>query len=210
MRRILCLSLVLLAALPACAAEYPARVVGVSDGDTLTVLKADRTRVKVRLWGVDAPESGQDFGSRAKQAASALAFGKAVTVRERDRDRYGRTVAEVTLPDGRSLGRELVRAEMAWWYRNFAPYDRELARSEDEARAAKVGLWGQPGAVPPWEWRKGEGMPETPGVVANVRTGVYHRPSCPGVARMSGKNRAEYGSAAEAERAGYRRAKDCG
>jgi micrococcal nuclease len=85
------------------AAEYPARVVGITDGDTLTVLTAKKTQVKIRLAGIDAPESGQDFGTRAKQAASSLAFGKAVTIIERDTDRYGRTVAEVILPGGRSL-----------------------------------------------------------------------------------------------------------
>jgi hypothetical protein len=74
-------------ALPACAAEYSARVVGVSDGDTITVLSAEKKPIKIRLWGIDAPETGQDFGSRAKQAASGLAFGQTVTIRPRDTDR---------------------------------------------------------------------------------------------------------------------------
>jgi endonuclease YncB( thermonuclease family) len=110
--------LVALSGAPAAhAADFTGRVVGVSDGDTLTVLLDGRTPVKVRLYGIDAAETGQDFGSRAKQAASDLAFGKTVTVRPRDTDRYGRTVAEVILPDGRSLNREMVRQGMAWWYR---------------------------------------------------------------------------------------------
>jgi endonuclease YncB( thermonuclease family) len=96
--------LVLLAASPA-RADYAARVVGISDGDTLTVLTAEEGQVTLRLYGIDAPETGQSFGSRAKQTASALAFGKVVTVRPRDTDRYGRTVAEVILPDCRSLNR---------------------------------------------------------------------------------------------------------
>ena len=69
----------------------PRRVVGIADGDTITILKADKTQHRIRLWGVDAPETGQDFGSRAKQAASSLAFGKQVTIRARDTDRYGPT-----------------------------------------------------------------------------------------------------------------------
>jgi micrococcal nuclease len=111
------LSLLLVLA-PACArpADFPARVVGISDGDTLTVLEG-RTQTKIRLHGVDAPETGQDYGSRAKQAASELAFGKTVTVRPVEKDRYGRTVAEITLPDGRSMNRELVGEGAAWWYR---------------------------------------------------------------------------------------------
>jgi micrococcal nuclease len=78
------------------------------------VLTADRRQVKVRLHGTDAPETGQDFASRAKQAASDLAFGKVVTVRPVENHRYGPTVAEVIRPDGRSRGREVVRQGMAW------------------------------------------------------------------------------------------------
>lgn len=128
---------------PSCAPAadgYTARVVGITDGDTLTVLKADKSQVKIRLAGIDAPESGQDFGSRAKQAASELAFGKEVTIRPTDTDRYGRTVAEVILPGGKSLNHELVGQGMAWWYRQYAPADKELERLESEAKAAKRGL----------------------------------------------------------------------
>src|SRR3954467_14070954 len=79
--------------------EFSGRVIGISDGDTLTVLR-DRTPVRVRLHGIDCPESRQDFGSRAKSLTSELAFGQVVKVVRRDTDRYGRTVAEVFLPDG--------------------------------------------------------------------------------------------------------------
>jgi micrococcal nuclease len=71
----------------ACAGEYSARVVGITDGDTLTVLTAQKTQVKIRLAGIDAPQSGQDFGTRAKQGVSDLAFGKTVTIIEGDTDR---------------------------------------------------------------------------------------------------------------------------
>jgi endonuclease YncB( thermonuclease family) len=115
MRHHLALFLVVLAG--GQAVDFSGRVVGVSDGDTLTVLTADKRQVKVRLHGIDAPESGQDFGNRAKQLASSLAIGKNVTVRVRDTDRYGRPVADVILPDSRMLNREMVREGMAWWYR---------------------------------------------------------------------------------------------
>ncbi|WP_337175106.1 thermonuclease family protein [Paludisphaera sp.] len=165
--------------------------------------------VKVCLHGVDVPEAEQDFGSRAKQAASEMAFGQQVTVREVDRDRYGRTVAEVILPNGRSLNRELVGNGYAWWYRNYAPADREFASLEGEAKAAKRGLWAQPGAVPPSDWRKGEGVPVSAGVVGNRRSHLYHAPNCRGAASMSEKNRVTFATAAEAEAAGYRLAGDC-
>jgi endonuclease YncB( thermonuclease family) len=148
--------LFLIVALPACSADYRARVIGIADGDTLTVLAADKTQHRIRLHGIDAPETGQDFGSRAKQAAASLAFGKTVKILPRDTDRYGRTVAEVILPDSRSLNCEMVRQGMAWWYRPYAPHAATLSRLEARARAARVGLWSQPNPVPPWDWRKGD------------------------------------------------------
>src|SRR5262249_19733503 len=83
------------------------------------------------------PESEQPFGTRAKQFTADLAFGQTVTVRVRDIDRYKRTVAEVILPDGRDLDQELVRAGLAWWYRQFARHDRVLAELEEESRVAR-------------------------------------------------------------------------
>ena len=81
MRRLVPL-LTLVLAFPACGADYSARVVGIADGDTITVVTAAKKQVKIRLHGIDAPETGQDFGSRAKQAASSLAFGQTVTIRD--------------------------------------------------------------------------------------------------------------------------------
>lgn len=96
-------------------AEFEGKVVGVADGDTLVVLDGT-TQVRVRLHGIDCPERGQAFGAAARRLTSSLAFGKRVTVRERGKDRYGRVLGEVVLPDGRSLDRELVAAGMAWHY----------------------------------------------------------------------------------------------
>ena len=128
-------------------------MVGVSDGDTITVMHNGKGE-RIRLHGIDCPEKRQAFGNRAKQFTSTLVFGKTVTVQVMDRDRYGRTVGEVLLPDGRSLNRELVRAEFAWWYRRYAPDDETLDQLEHEARGTQRGLWADPHAVPPWEWRR--------------------------------------------------------
>jgi len=94
------------------AASYTGKVVGITDGDTLKVMHAGEPQ-RVRLWGIDCPESHQAFGTRAKQSTSHLAFGREVKAVVRDTDRYGRTVGEVILPDGRSLNHELVRAGLA-------------------------------------------------------------------------------------------------
>jgi len=99
---------------------FPGKVAGVSDGDTISVMRGGRV-VKVCLHGIDYPEKKQAFGKKAKQCTSDLAFGKEVTVHIQSTDRYGRTVGVVILPDCKNLNRELVSAGLAWWYRKYAP-----------------------------------------------------------------------------------------
>ena len=136
-------------------ADFSGKVVAVKDGDTLEVL-TNRVPVRVRLYGIDCPEKGQAFGQKAKRFTSDLVFGKTVKVREKDRDRYGRTVGEVIIEDGRSLNRELVRAGLAWWYQRYAPKEADLQALERDARKARAGLWADADPVPPWKWRKGK------------------------------------------------------
>ncbi len=111
-------------------------------------------RERIRLWGIDAPESKQAFGTRAKQFTGDLAFGQTVTVRVRDIDRYKRAVAEIILPNGRNLNREIVRAGFAWWYETYARRETVLRDLQSEAQGAKRGLWADPKPAPPWEWRR--------------------------------------------------------
>jgi endonuclease YncB( thermonuclease family) len=131
---------------------YTGKVVAVSDGDTIEVQTADSSIIRVRLHGVDAPEKAQAFGKKAKQLTSDLVFDQKVVVRVAVRDRYGRVVGEVFLPDGRSLNRELLAAGLAWWYRDYSR-DETLASLEASARAARRGLWVDEMPAPPWEWR---------------------------------------------------------
>ena len=134
----------------ACASQaddFRGRVVGISDGDTISVMH-DGKAEKVRLRGIDAPERGQAFSNRAKQFVSGLCFGKEVTVKPRGQDRYQRTVAEVILPDGRNLNHEIVKAGFAWWFRRYAPGDETLERLEREARQARHGLWIEQSPLP--------------------------------------------------------------
>lgn len=132
---------------------WSGRCVGVADGDTISIL-FEGVAVRVRLNGVDSPEKRQAFGSVAKQFTSNAVFGKTVTVSPTDTDRYGRTVADVRLPDGRSLNEQLVAAGLAWWYRQYAPGDRRLQALENSARKARRGLWADPNPLPPWQFRK--------------------------------------------------------
>lgn len=136
------------------AESFQGKVVRVLDGDTIEVLHNTKPE-RIRLASIDAPESGQAFGTRATQFVLEIAAQEIVTAEVRDIDRYGRTVAEIFLPDGRSLNQELVKEGYAWWYRKYSR-DPSLEALEAEARAAKRGLWADPNPIPPWEWRAAE------------------------------------------------------
>ena len=117
------------------AAQFTGKVVAISDGDTISVLRVGKA-VKVRLHGVDTPEKAQAFGTQARKFTSDMVFQRDVTVAIRETDRYGRLVGEVLLSDGRSVNQELVKAGMAWWSRRYAPHDTTFAQLEAEARTA--------------------------------------------------------------------------
>jgi endonuclease YncB( thermonuclease family) len=143
------------APLAGAAETLTGRVVSVADGDTLTVL-VGAERVKVRLAGIDAPERGQPWGRRAKQALSEKVAGHAVQVETKFHDRYGRRVGHV-IYSSRDINRELVREGHAWVYRHWLR-DETLLDDESHARAARAGLWSLSDGerVPPWEWREAE------------------------------------------------------
>ncbi len=127
------------------------RVVAVHDGDTITCLTEEKRQVKVRLDAIDAPELAQPFGQRSKQTLSGLVFGKDVTMIPKKTDKYGRTIGHV-LVNGEDVNLLMLQAGMAWHYRHFSS-NKALQAAEDAARAARQGLWSEPNAVPPWEWR---------------------------------------------------------
>jgi len=134
-------------------ANFPDQVVGVLDGDTIEVLRNNHTE-RIRLNGIDCPEKGQAYGNRAKQAASKLVFGKAVKLQTFGKDKYGRTIADVFLPDGTNVNYTLVKDGWCWWYRKYAPGNVILEELERRARASGLGLWADPAPIPPWVYRK--------------------------------------------------------
>jgi len=138
-------------AYPAAAEQITGRVVAIQDGDTLTVL-VDRRQVKVRMVEIDAPEKAQAFGNRSKQSLSDLCFNKTTKLDDKGKDRYGRTLARVTC-DGVDANAEQVKRGMAWVYDRYVT-DRGLYSFQDEAKAARRGLWVDAQPIPPWEWRK--------------------------------------------------------
>ena len=133
--------------------DITARVVGVTDGDMVTVLEDGSQRHKIRLHGIDTPERGQPHYRQAKDALSGLIAGATVGIGVVDTDRYGRTVG-VIYHDNRNINLAMVQDGHAWWYRKYAQYDRQLQGAEAEARDAKRGLWSQPDPIPPWDWRR--------------------------------------------------------
>lgn len=133
------------------------RVVGVADGDTITVLDGDKVQHKIRLAGIDAPEKKQPFGQRSKQSLSDLVFAKSVTVETDKLDKYKRNVGKV-LVGGVDANLEQVKRGMAWHYKAYereqSPADRKAySDAEDAAKAARRGLWADTEPVPPWDFR---------------------------------------------------------
>lgn len=127
------------------------QVIGISDGDTLTVLH-DRRPVRIRLANIDAPEKAQAFGERSKQSLSDLCYGKDATYQTVDVDQYGRTVAVVTC-NGVNVNQAQVARGMAWVYTRYNQ-DGSLPSVEARARQAKVGLWSESAPTPPWLFRR--------------------------------------------------------
>lgn len=153
----LLIAVLLVSAWSARADTISGRVVGISDGDTITVLEAQRLPRNVRLAGIDAPEMGQPFGQASKANLSRPIFKKVVAVEYTKTDRCGRLIGKVLL-DGRDMNLQQVSDGMAWHfkrYQNEQSYDdRQLyATTEQMARAERNGLWKDPRPVPPWEWR---------------------------------------------------------
>ncbi len=133
----------------------------VSDGDTLWVRTIDGKELKIRLYGIDAPEirhrekPGQPFGRQAAMGLRSKVRGRHVSIEVRDVDRYGRLVGVVRF-NGRDINLEMVKEGWAWAYRTYLerPYASEYIEAEKKARAGKRGLWKQVNPQPPWEFRR--------------------------------------------------------
>jgi micrococcal nuclease len=134
--------------------SYAARVSRIIDGDTVVVERSSGQLTKIRLLGIDSPETDQEGGAAATQFTASITADRMVEVLEHYTDRYRRTVAEIILPDGRLLSHALVASGHAWWWPRYAPHDTELEQAEAEARDSRLGLWAGPNPIAPWEWRK--------------------------------------------------------
>ena len=135
------------------AASFTGEVFRVVDGDTIEVLFNEQP-LRISLHGIDCPDRNQTYGAEAKKFTSDLVTGKKVTVVVITQEQQGRIYAEVVLPDGRILNRELIMSGLAWWHREQSPEDKELEVLEKAARKSKKGLWADPDPTPPWKFRE--------------------------------------------------------
>jgi len=205
------------------------RVVAITDGDTLTLLNTFKRQHKIRLAGIDAPETGQPYGKLAKHHLSEQLMNREITVVSQKIDRYGRFVGKV-LFQGRDVCLEQIRAGYAWIY---ADYEAELSSQDrarytaavQDAKVARRGLWAESSPQPPWAFRRASrsGVHQrlteqtfrplfaqaSHSIVGNRRSRIYHLSTCPNWGDVSPKNRVEFETESAALAAGYRMAKNC-
>jgi micrococcal nuclease len=130
--KFLIILILIMLAVPAQAGQVD-RVI---DGDTVIV-----DGVRIRLWGIDCPERGAPYSREAAQFTERQVLGKDIQLKVHGRDRYGRTVAEIILPDGSTLGQRLTREGLATWYEKYAPQAYDLQRAESRARNERRNIW---------------------------------------------------------------------
>lgn len=131
---------------------FRAVVIKVADGDSFTVQRRGE-KVRVRLFGIDCPEINQSYGQEAREFTNDLVYREIITIKVITTDRYNRIVGKVTLPNGKSLNRELLRVGLAWHYKKYS-HDKRLSKLEKRARKLKRGLWKDNNPIPPWVFRQ--------------------------------------------------------
>lgn len=131
---------------------FKAKVIGIKDGDTITVLKDNKEPTVIRLAEIDCPEYKQPFGNKAKQFTSKQVFGRIVEIEIADIDQYDRYIGKVFY-ENKYLSAELVKNGFAWVYRRYSN-NAELVEMENIAKANRIGLWSESNPIAPWEWRR--------------------------------------------------------
>jgi micrococcal nuclease len=133
--------------------QLTAKVIGIADGDTYEALLPDKTTLKIRMQGIDAPEKGMPFYQVAKNYLSQLCFGRNVRIEKLSTDRYGRTIARTYLHgQEKEVGLMMIEAGLAWHFKKYSS-DKELAAAEIGARKNKKGLWVDTDCIAPWDYR---------------------------------------------------------
>jgi endonuclease YncB( thermonuclease family) len=208
--------------------KLSAKVVSITDGDTVDVIASDGASCAVRLAGIDAPEHDQAFGTQSTQHLASMISGKSVNLDCENERSYGRLICKILLLDGEDVDLDQVKAGMAWHYKQYedeqSPADRvSYAAAECAAMKAKIGLWSDPHPVQPQDFRHGtqspllldangcrtSSEPVSGQVIGNARSHIFEWPGCPYYSDISPANRIPFTSPQAAEAAGYRPAHNC-
>ncbi len=208
--------------------KFSAKVVSITDGDTVDALDSGGLTHAVRLAGIDAPEHGQPFGTESTQHLTDLISGKTVALECENERSYGRLICKILLTNGEDVCLDQLKAGMAWHYKQYqdeqSPSDREAyAAAECTAMKAKTGLWNEPHPLQPQDFRHATNSPllfdangcrkssePTSGpVVGNARTHIFEWPACPYYSAISPDNEVPFPSPQAAEAADYRPAHNC-
>jgi len=190
--------------------QVTARVLTVIDGDTVDVRLSSGRRMRVRLHGVDTPESGEPLFQGATRFTRVLMFSKDVAMTGKDVDVYGRLVARIVV-DGKDASESIIAAGLACTYHRYI-VDPALDAALDRAKAAKLGFWAAGARQPACVLREAQARSTPPpttasGFIGNVSSKVYHLPTCRNATCQNCTRR--FATRAEAEVAGFRPAGDC-
>ena len=135
------------------AQKFSVKVVGITDGDTFTVINRDNLQLKVRIYGIDAPEKKQPFGNKSKEYLSSLIYGKEIFIDVKSTDRYGRLVSYVFTPNGEDVSLLMLNQGMAWHFKEYDSTEK-YSNAEQVAKGKKNGLWSDASPVAPWIFRR--------------------------------------------------------
>lgn len=198
--------------IPSKTYAWSGKVIDISDGDTITVLNG-RTPEKIRLYGIDTPESAQAFGNKATNQIKKLVVGQNADVKQYDTDKYKRTVAVITV-NGKNVNRAMIETGHAWLYQKYCKEEfcREWRSLEEQARSSRIGLWRDNNPEPPWDWRKSQKQVSPNDEIGgnfhgNTRSHVLHSSQCRDFNCKACT--APFNTAEEAINAGYRPHKEC-
>jgi len=208
--------------------KFAAKVVGITDGDTVDARDARGLTYSIRLAGIDAPETSQPFGSESTQHLTSLVSGKSVNLECENERSYGRLICKILLPNGEDACLDQVKAGMASHYKQFqdeqSPADREAyAAAECTAMKSKTGLWSDPHPMQPQDFRhattsallfdasgcRSSSEPTSGPVIGNARSHIFEWPACPNYSSISADNQVPFASPQAAEAAHYRPAHNC-
>ncbi|WP_172129645.1 thermonuclease family protein [Campylobacter sp. RM16192] len=129
---------------------FSGKVIKVADGDTITILNSQKQQIKVRLFGIDAPERKQAYGEKSRKFLAEMIAGKNVEVKEKGKDKYKRVLG-IVYRSGQDINAQMVSNGYAW---AFVKYSKDYVKLQEYAVSKKFGLWADKEPIAPWEWRK--------------------------------------------------------